>query len=570
MDYFNILDLKREPFSNSPDPGLFFHSRQHLECLQKLELSLLLRRGLNVVIGDIGTGKTTMCRQVIRRFAARPEVETGLILDPHFLYAGEFLSAVAKLLTGRKPPAGTPDWQIKEYIKQHLFHKGVEQNKTIILIIDEGQKIPAFSLEILREFLNYETNEHKLLQIVIFAQREFEKTIRKFPNFADRISLYHLLRPLSFSETRRMIAYRLKKSGHSPHKNDLFTYAALRAIYRISGGYPRQIINLCHQSLLAMIIRNRSRVDYFLVRTCGRRIFPSEVRRGRLLWGTLVAGTAAATVIFLAAMSPGRLPTVKFMGISQFISEFSHKFAGKTTWPVSGKEQMAQARMAPGGFDRSERHATDVGLTPDAGAAGTEMDIRTEETDSIVAAPGTVSGHGPPASLSETGYGKILGHISLQRTETVSRIIGQVYGEFDSSRIQAFIAANPGIADPDQVEAGRIIALPAIPIEFKPGEKHLCWIQLAETDTLAEAFNILRSQPGNRSDLRLIPYWNSSSGMKFSVILNTIFNAEQAARSRLKSLPAILVADSQIVTGWDRKATYFADPYVDRAGQLWD
>ncbi len=569
MDYFTILELKREPFSNSPDPGLFFHSRQHLECLQKLELSLLLRRGLNVVIGDIGTGKTTMCRQVIRRFAARPEVETALILDPHFLCAGEFLSAVAKLLTGRKPPAGTPDWQIKEYIKQHLFHKGVEQNKTIILIIDEGQKIPAFCLEILREFLNYETNEHKLLQIVIFAQREFERAIRKYPNFADRISLYHLLRPLNFSETRRMVAYRLQKSGHSPHKNDLFTYAALRAIYRISGGYPRQIINLCHQSLLSMIIRNRSRVDYFLVRTCGRRIFPSKVRRGRLLWGALVAGTAAA-VIFLAAMSPGRLPTVKFLGISQIISEFSHKLAGKTTMPVSGKEPMAQARMAPGGFDRSERHATDVGRPPAAGAAGTEMAIRTEERDSIGAAPGTVSGQGTPESLPQTGYGKILGHISLQRTETVSRIIGQVYGEFDSSRLQAFIAANPGIMDPERVEAGRMIALPAVPIEFAPGEMHLCWIQLAETDTLAEAFNILRNQPGNRPDMRLIPYWNATSGMKFSVILNTIFNEEQAARNRLKLLPAILVADSHIVSGWDRKATYFADPYVDRTGELWD
>ncbi|MGD8724773.1 MAG: type II secretory pathway protein, partial [Desulfobacterales bacterium] len=71
MDYFNILNLKQEPFSNSPDPDFFFHSREHRECLQKLELSLLLRRGLNVIIGDVGTGKTTLCRQLIRNFAKR-------------------------------------------------------------------------------------------------------------------------------------------------------------------------------------------------------------------------------------------------------------------------------------------------------------------------------------------------------------------------------------------------------------------------------------------------------------------------------------------------------------------
>jgi len=140
MDYFTILDLKKEPFSNSPDPEFFFHSRQHLDCLQKLELSLLLRRGLNVIIGDVGTGKTTMCRQLIRRFSQKDEVETHLILDPYFLNASEFLAAVTQMLTGKELPAGSHDWQAKEVIKQHLFSRGVDENKTVVLIIDEGQK----------------------------------------------------------------------------------------------------------------------------------------------------------------------------------------------------------------------------------------------------------------------------------------------------------------------------------------------------------------------------------------------------------------------------------------------
>ena len=96
MDYFSILNLKQEPFSNSPDPDFFFHSREHQECLQKLELSIILRRGLNVIIGDVGTGKTTLCRQLIRRFAKRNEITTHLILDPLFVDAHELLSAVGK------------------------------------------------------------------------------------------------------------------------------------------------------------------------------------------------------------------------------------------------------------------------------------------------------------------------------------------------------------------------------------------------------------------------------------------------------------------------------------------
>jgi general secretion pathway protein A len=242
MDYFTILNLDREPFSNSPDPDYFFHSRQHLDCLQKLELSLHLRRGLNVIIGEVGTGKTTLCRQLIRRFAQRKEMETHLILDPSSRTAVTFWQRWSSC-SAAKMPAETADWQAKEFIKHSLFRKGVDQKKTTVLIIDEGQKIPVFCLELLREFLNYETNEYKLLQIVIFAQKEFEAVIRQHPNFGDRINLYHHLTPLGLRDTRMMIKFRLEKSVVRP-RLDLFTLPALLAVYRASGGYPRKIINL--------------------------------------------------------------------------------------------------------------------------------------------------------------------------------------------------------------------------------------------------------------------------------------------------------------------------------------
>ena len=158
MDYFKILNLDKEPFSNSPDPDFFYHSRQHHDCLQKLELALRLRRGLNIVIGDVGTGKTTLCRQLIRRFAATDDVETHLILDPSFTTPTEFLMTVYKIFQGVKPSDATNAWQLKEIIKQYLYQQGVDKQKTTVLIIDEGQKIPEFCLELLREFLNYETN----------------------------------------------------------------------------------------------------------------------------------------------------------------------------------------------------------------------------------------------------------------------------------------------------------------------------------------------------------------------------------------------------------------------------
>ena len=144
MDVFKSLNLNKEPFSNSPDPDFFFKSHQHYSCLQKIEISLRLRRGLNVVVGDLGTGKTTLCRQLIRNFADDKDYETHLILDPRFRSPSEFLGAVVEMFEGALPLDVSDEWQAKELIKRYLFRRGVDEKKAVILIIDEGHKLPPF------------------------------------------------------------------------------------------------------------------------------------------------------------------------------------------------------------------------------------------------------------------------------------------------------------------------------------------------------------------------------------------------------------------------------------------
>jgi len=297
MEYFKILNLNREPFSNSPEPDFFFPSRGHLACLQQLELAIRLRRGLNVVLGNVGTGKTTLCRELILNFSEREEdrneIETHLLLDPSFSTPREFLSAVA-LSFGLAVEDDESDWQCKENIKNLLFHKGVEEKKIVVLIIDEGQKLPDFCREILREFLNYETNENKLLQIVIFAQKEFREILKDHVNFADRVNQYCLLEPLNYHEMKDMIRFRLARAG-KPADAKLFTLFGLWAIYRATGGYPRRIITLCHQILLTLIIQNKVKADWFLVRSVSQRLSPELIRRGRR-----AAVTGLTAVLFLA------------------------------------------------------------------------------------------------------------------------------------------------------------------------------------------------------------------------------------------------------------------------------
>jgi general secretion pathway protein A len=554
MDYFRILNLNKELFSNSPDPEFFFHSRQHLECLQKLELSLLLRRGLNVVIGDVGTGKTTLCRQLIRRFSQKEEVETHLILDPLVLNDTEFLASVTEMFTGKKPPAGSHEWQVKEQIKKYLFRKGVDENKTVVLIIDEGQKIPAFCLEILREFLNYETNEYKLLQIVIFAQKEFEGTIRKYPNFSDRINLYHTLKPLNFRDTRLMIKYRLEKSSNSPKNLSQFTNPALWAIYRITGGYPRKIINLCHQSILSMIIQNRSKCRYLLVRTCARRVFSEESNRNRLVHAAAMAlgAVAVALLIFLPS---DRFETLQNQGIQTLLTILSKK----GNQEVSHKRQLSQDK--PATIDKAPTITGEpVKEKPLIQPPELPMEVSKAPVGAIVEKK-------PGDTLSEksreTAYSKILGQITLKPNENLSRIITGIFGGFNFKYFKSLITVNPDIEDPDRVDVGQIISLPAIPARVRPLNTPVWWVKIDDSDSLEAAFNLLRNHPDRFPGVRLIPYWNPSDGTRFAVLLDKLFKDETTARNHQQQLPAELASKSTVLSRWEKETVYFSNPYFN-------
>ncbi|MDH3393186.1 MAG: ATP-binding protein, partial [Desulfobulbaceae bacterium] len=200
MNYLKLIDLEKEPFANSPDPDFFFASDQHMRVQQRLELAIRLRKGLSVALGEVGTGKTTLCRRLIRRLGkVGGQVSVHLLLDPEFVSGAEFLRAIIAAFGLGTPAREASERELKETVKQHLLAQGVDGKKITVLIIDEGQKLPGFCLEILREFLNFETNRHKLLQIVIFAQLEFRQALRERANFSDRIAELCTLTPLNFA-----------------------------------------------------------------------------------------------------------------------------------------------------------------------------------------------------------------------------------------------------------------------------------------------------------------------------------------------------------------------------------
>lgn len=252
MSYYTLLQIEREPFSTSPDPSFLYRSSEHYTALNRLEIAIRLKRGLSLILGDVGTGKTTLSRALLQSFNGEEEnYHLHMILDPSFKSEYQFLTHMTKLFGISPFFRSTIDH--REAIEKYLFHKCVEEHKTVVLIIDEGQKLTQPNLEILRTLLNYETNEYKMLQLVIFAQMELLPRIKRITNFMDRVSLKYILNPLDEYETGEMIGFRLKQAGYAQAKT-LFSREAVSKIYEYTRGYPRQIARLCHNAMESLVM----------------------------------------------------------------------------------------------------------------------------------------------------------------------------------------------------------------------------------------------------------------------------------------------------------------------------
>jgi general secretion pathway protein A len=275
MSYYKVLGFQREPFSTSPDPEFFYETRAHETALTNLMIELRLRRGLSVVLGDVGTGKTTLSRKLIQLLRSKEDFIFNIILDPAFETADLLLQKIARNFDVTLP-AGTPSIiDVQESLERFLFQKGVEEGKTIVLIVDEAQKLNDVTLEALRVLLNYETNEYKLLQLILLGQLELYAKIINIQNFLDRISFRYTLNPLDEEETRRLIEFRIRQAGYTA-RMFLFLDGAIREIHRYTKGYPRQIAMICHKALKALVMKRKSVIDEHLV----REVIEEEEKRG--------------------------------------------------------------------------------------------------------------------------------------------------------------------------------------------------------------------------------------------------------------------------------------------------
>ena len=249
--YESFFGLKEKAFNLTPDPDFLYLNERTKQAFEDILYGIERREGFAVVIGDVGTGKTTLCCALLERIEGRKNIFTVLIQNP-MLSELDILRSILQDLGAAKRfgPAWKSDMTKKELIdclNTFLAERAMEDAFTV-LIIDESQNLSIEMLEQLRLLSNLETTKKKLLQIIFLGQPEFEHKLAKLKQLEQRISVWFETKPLTRSETEKYIRHRLAVAGTSGHRVQ-FGPKALDAIYERSRGYPRLINLICDRAL---------------------------------------------------------------------------------------------------------------------------------------------------------------------------------------------------------------------------------------------------------------------------------------------------------------------------------
>ncbi len=259
--YQAYYGFRQKPFQLTPDPEFFYLSRDHLEALEHLCYGIEGGEGFMLLIGAIGTGKTTLSRVLAARLSEK--VVYSLVLNPFQDY-DQLLKTVLHDLGVYSPHQRAEE--LTNDLLYHLVHIVAPAGKTALVIIDEAQNLDDETLEKLRILSNIETDKEKLLQFLLLGQEELlEKLARRnLRQLNQRIAIRYFLQALNRGETARYLNHRLLAA--TPARPVKFTASAVRLIHKYSGGVPRLINMLANRCLLAGYVNDTATIDRKLVR----------------------------------------------------------------------------------------------------------------------------------------------------------------------------------------------------------------------------------------------------------------------------------------------------------------
>jgi MSHA biogenesis protein MshM len=293
--YLQHFQLKEPPFTLTPDTEFFFNHGSHQEALNVLLVALQGGEGFIKVTGEVGTGKTLLCRQLLNLLDEK--FVTAYLHNP-FLNPTALRMALAEEL-GIRFARNIGQHRLLQLITERLLQHSAD-GKQVVLLLDEAQAMPDDSLEALRLLTNLETEKRKLLQVVLFGQPELDTRLsqRKLRQLKQRIVFSYQLQPFDQKTLSDYVQHRLQIAGY--HGPVLFRPRAIKQLHKSSHGIPRLVNLLCHKSMMAAYGNDDRRIKRLHLLRAARDTQDIHQRRPR--WFTLVSGLAGLIALTSASL----------------------------------------------------------------------------------------------------------------------------------------------------------------------------------------------------------------------------------------------------------------------------
>jgi len=317
--YKEYFGLKENPFSIAPDPHYFYMSKGHREALAHLVYGINSDGGFILITGEVGTGKTTVCRCLLEQLPENAEI--AFILNPK-LTVEELLATICDEFGISYPEGNKSNKVFVSAIYEYLLHIP-EKGRRAILIIEEAQNLSMEVLEQIRLLTNLETSQRKLLQIILLGQPELRKMLAQsqLRQLSQRVTARYHLGPLSKDETFEYVNHRLSVAGLN--RGQLFSKGAMKHLFRLTGGIPRLINLICDRALLGAYVQGKDHVDRKTLMTAAREVYGKEDPQWMIkpahpaLWAFFIILFFAALTVSYFNWRLQPFPSLKSRGISQ-------------------------------------------------------------------------------------------------------------------------------------------------------------------------------------------------------------------------------------------------------------